>query len=377
MTVKPRTPSRERIARHKPIPRDSGMPMIARITLAVAVVALGAGVLYFGQGGLVTLATGVSSAFTGFVDKVTATPSPSASPFLELKTPSLDAPVEPYTNQTAVDITGSVPLQFLGQDGLLVRLYMQPKDGEASFVAEQPIADRASFVFAGIELVPGSQEFTATLATSDENESEPSATIAFVLDQAKPKITISSPKNNAIVNGRTATIKGKTQGRSTVIVRNARNSASATATAEPDGTFAIPIAIGAGTNAVTITATDPAGNEATAKLNLRKGSGKLTVNLRANRYQFSRRALPDPITLYVTVTDPNGKPVKSADVTFTLSVPGVETIVDEGRTDANGKASFKATIPKGATVGGGTIAALVDADELGTVTDRTAISIIR
>jgi hypothetical protein len=353
------------------------MPTIFRVGFALAVVGLGAVVLFAGQGGLTTLASGITSAFSGFVEKVTATPSPSPSPVLALTVPTLDVPEEPYTNAATVDITGSVPLQFLGQEGLTVRLYVTPKDGEPSFVADQPITDRASFVFAGIELAEGSQAFTATLATSDTNESDPSAAATFILDQAKPKITISSPKNNAIVNGRTATIKGKTQGRSTIIARNARNAATANTVAAAEGTFEFPIAIGAGTNAITITVTDPAGNDNEATLAIRKGSGKLSASLRANRYQFSRKDLPDPITLSVTVTNPDGRAVKDAKVTFTLSIPGLETIVSDGTTDADGRASFKSTIPKGAAVGGGTIAALVDAGDLGTTTDRTAITITK
>lgn len=375
--MKPRKPSRERIARHKPIPRDSGMPIIARVALAVAVVGLGGVVLFAGQGGLKTIVTGIGSAFTGFVDTVTATPSPSPSPQIALTVPSLVAPEEPYTNQPTVDITGSVPLQFLGQDGLLVRLYVTPKDGQPSYVVEQSVVDRASFVFAGIELVEGPQEFTATLATSDENESDPSAPISFILDQAKPKITISSPKDNAIVNGKTATLKGKTQGRSTLLAHNTRNGATASSTAAADGTFEFPIALGAGSNPITIAATDPAGNEGAATLTIRKGSGKLAAALKASRYQFSRKSLPDPITLTLTVTDPDGRPVKGADVTFTLSVPGLETIVSDGTTDGNGRATLKTTIPKGAATGTGPITALVDAGDLGTVTARHAITITK
>ncbi len=353
------------------------MPMIARVALALAVVGLGAIVLFAGQGGFKTVAASIGSAFTGFVDKVTATPSPSASPFLALTIPSLVAPEEPYTNQATVDITGTVPLQFLGQAGLLVRLYVTPKDGERAFVVEQSVVDRAAFVFAGVELVDGSQEFAATLATSDANESDPSAPITFVLDKAKPKITITSPKNKAIVNGKTATLKGKTQGRSTILARNTSNNATASTIAAADGTFEFPIALGAGTNAITIGATDPAGNEGEAALTLRKGSGKLAASLKANRYQFSRKTLPDPITMSVTVTDPNGRAVKGAAITFTLSVPGIETIVAEGTTDGNGRASYKTTIPKGSATGTGALTALVDAGELGTITARNAISITK
>ena len=54
------------------------------------------------------------------------------------------------------------------------------------------------------------------------------------------------------------------------------------------------------------------------------------------------------MTLSATVTDPDGQPLAGADVTFTLSMPGIPTVTIDGKTDANGKASFKTTIPKGA-----------------------------
>ena len=353
------------------------MPVAFRLAFAVGVVALGGVVLFAGQGGLATLASGVSSAFGGFVDKVTSTPSPSPSPVIELSVPTLDAPTEPYTNQATVDITGSVPLQFLGQEGLVVRLYVTPKEEKRKLATEQAVSDTATFLFAGVELVDGSQTFDVTLGSLTGGESEPSSEVTYVLDTAKPKITISSPKKNAIVNGTAATIKGKTQGRSTILARNARNGASANATAEPDGTFQLSIPMGAGSNNITITVTDPAGNESTAAITLRKGSGKLTATLRASDYEYSRKTLPDPITLTVAVTDPDGRSVKGARVTFTVTIPGIEPIVSTGKTDSEGKARFKTTIPKGAAIGTGSLTALVDAGDLGTVTARSAFRIVK
>jgi hypothetical protein len=353
------------------------MPMAFRLAFGVGVVALAGAVLFAGQGGLATLASGVSSAFSGFVDDVTSTPSPSPSPVIELSVPTLDPPTEPYTNQPTVDITGTIPLQFLGQEGLVVRLYVTPKDGEREPVTEQAVSDTASFTFAAVELVDGSQVFDATLGSTGGDESERSAEITYVLDTAKPKVTITAPKKNAVVNGAAATIKGKTQGRSTIIARNARNGASANATAEPDGAFQLSIPLGAGSNKITITVTDPAGNENSAEITLRKGSGKLSAALRANDYEFSRKTLPDPLTVTVTVTDPDGRAVKGATVTFTIAIPGLEPIVSNGKTNSEGKASFKTTIPKGAATGTGSLAALVDAGELGTVTARNAIRIVK
>ena len=75
-----------------------------------------------------------------------------------------------------------------------------------------------------------------------------------------------------------------------------------------------------------INATDPAGNESSAELTVRRGNGKMTVALEASDYTISRRALPQSIRLTATVTDPDGRPLAGADVTFTLSIPGIRTV---------------------------------------------------
>ena len=55
--VRPRAPQPSRVASHRPIARGRGMPIVLRIALALAVVALGAVVLYVGAGGLGGVAT--------------------------------------------------------------------------------------------------------------------------------------------------------------------------------------------------------------------------------------------------------------------------------------------------------------------------------
>ena len=77
--------------------------------------------------------------------------------------------------------------------------------------------------------------------------------------------------------------------------------------------------IGTGSNTIQITATDPAGNVNTANLTLRRGTGKLTAALTASIYQIRVSKLPEPVTLSVTVTDPDGRPLEGASVTFTLA----------------------------------------------------------
>ena len=151
----------------------------------------------------------------------------------------------------------------------------------------------------------GINDFTVTII-GPGGESDTSAVVRFVLDTAKPKVTITSPKNNAVINGKSVVIKGKVQARSTLIARNADNEQSISSTAEADGTFKLSLPLTNGTNHITINASDPAGNESTAALTVRRGNGKLTVALAASDYTISRRTLPQSIKLTASVTDPDG-----------------------------------------------------------------------
>ena len=50
-----------------PIRRSKGIPLAARLVLALAVVAIGAAVLYVGIGGVGSVAKAIGSTITGFV----------------------------------------------------------------------------------------------------------------------------------------------------------------------------------------------------------------------------------------------------------------------------------------------------------------------
>ena len=62
-------------------------------------------------------------------------------------------------------------------------------------------------------------------------------------------------------------------------------------------------------------------------------------------------------------------------MTFTLSIPGMPTVTPDGTTSANGTATFKTTIPKGADLGQGSATVLVSSDEFGSTQDYTVITI--
>ena len=132
-----------------------------------------------------------------------------------------------------------------------------------------------------------------------------------------------------------------------------------------DGTFSLTLAITTGVNRITIDGTDPAGNTNQANLIVKRGTGKLTVALSASSYQIRQSKLPEGIRLSAVVTDPDGRPLAGAAITFTLSIPGIQTVTQDATTSSTGKATFTTTIPKGADKGQGSATVLVSADSFG------------
>jgi Glucodextranase, domain B len=345
--------------------------------MALAVVALGAGVLYVAVGGLRTVAGGLGSTLTGFVHDVTATPTPAPTVLTVSDTPLLEAPAEPYTSSSKIDLVVTVPAAMVGSTDSRIRVYLQLKDQPQTLVSEVPIAETGAKNIIPMELEKGINDFLVSII-GPGGESDYSPIVRYVLDTSKPKITVTSPKDNAKVNRKSVEIKGKVQGRSTLIARNSDNDSSITATAEGDGTFTLKMGLKTGLNHITITATDPAGNVAEKAITIRRGTGKLSASISASDYRISRKSLPEGIRLVCSVTDPDGAALKGADVTITLSVPGISTITSDGTTNGNGRYAFETTIPKGGVdPGQGNATCLVTASGLGSTQDFTAITITK
>ena len=74
--LRPR-PSPYRVAQHKPVARGPGIPFIGRAVLALAVVALGAVVLYSATGQIGKIVAGVGGAVSSFLTNAGANPSPA------------------------------------------------------------------------------------------------------------------------------------------------------------------------------------------------------------------------------------------------------------------------------------------------------------
>jgi hypothetical protein len=373
--VKPRSPGPNRLASHRPIQRSNGLPIIVRIALAAAMAALGVAVLILAVGGLGKVAGGIGSTLSGFVSSVTSTPVPSLGALVPPDAPSIEQPAEPYTSEKTADLAVTVPAELRGKAAYRLKVYLTLPDQQPSAIQDAPVGDGPTTIIP-VELTKGVNDFTVAVL-GPGGESDKSLSVRYVYDASPPKMTVTSPKNNATVNGKAVTIKGKTQARTTLLARNDANGSTIAATAAADGTFSLSLALSSGVNKITITGTDPAGNVASTTINVRRGNGKLTVRLNASIYRIKRSHLPEPVTLTATVTDPDGKPLAGAVVTFTLSMPGIPTVSIDTKTSASGKATFRTTVPKGADVGQGSATVLVSTDALGSTQDFTVITITK
>jgi hypothetical protein len=371
--VRPRAPAPGRLSVRTPIRRSRGIPLVGRLALAVGIFAVGVGVVYLGAGGLGTVVGAVGSTFTDFIAGVTATPSPSPTPVITSEAPRIESPSEPYTNQESVDLVVTVPSSLAGNADHRLRVYLALKDQAPTPIQEASLAAGPTTIIP-VTLTKGINDFSVTLV-GPGGESESSPLVRWVLDVTEPPIQLNAPKDGAVINRRAVVLEGRTQGRTTLIVRNQATGESVSGTAANDGTFALALPITSGSNLIKVTATDPAGNVAGRELTVTRGSGKLRATLSASGYSISQARLPLPIMLTVLVDDPDGKPLEGARITFTLAIPGVRPVTSSATSDKNGRATFETTIPKGADRGAGSGAVLVQTDEFGKTTDETPITI--
>ncbi|MES2209278.1 MAG: Ig-like domain-containing protein [Chloroflexota bacterium] len=355
--------------------RRRGVPFAARMLLVVALVVLGGAVFMTAGGGVGVLVGALSTSVTGFIDRVTATAQPTATELVAADAPVIALPTEPYTNLPTADLQVTVPSAQVGNTAARLRIYLTLEGQAPAPISEVPMGSTIRMVVP-VELTQGRNDFHATIVEGGI-ESEPSPIVTFILDTDPPKIVLTSPKDGATVNRATATLTGTTQPRTTLLARNATNGTSISGQTGSDGAFALELPLENGTNAITITARDPAGNPGELALSVVRGSGALSSTLTASAYRISTSSLPVSIQLTVLVLDPDGAPLPGATITFTLTVPGIPPISKDAVSGGDGRATFTTTLPKDVTVGGGLATVLVATTQYGSTSAQKAITIVK
>jgi len=374
---RPRTPVTSRLSTPKRVARRRGLPLAIRLILGATVVLLGAVALTAAGGGLGRLAGIVGGSVDTFIDDLTATPSPSPTEAIVSDSPLIAGPAdgEPYTNVPNVDLVLTIPSDVVGADDTFVRVYVALPEQPPAPITQIPVG-ASNQLIVPVTLTEGGNNFTATLL-GPGGESEPSPLATWILDTVPPEIALASPANGATVNRQAVDLVGSTQPRSTLVARNEANSGSTTGIAGADGSFSMALPLQPGTNGISITATDPAGNSSTTVISVLRGSGVLSAALTSSTFRISIGSLPAAVELAVLVTDPDGRPLEGAAVTFTLSIPGIQVVTSDAVTAGDGRAVFRTTVPPGATPGSGLGTVLVTTPEFGTTSDRTVINVVQ
>ena len=269
----------------------------------------------------------------------------------------------------------TVPASLAGDPNHRIRVYLTLPDQTPTAIQETPLAATAKTIIP-VRLEKGINDFMVSIV-GPSGESDTSAVVRYVLDDVKPKVTITSPKNNVVVNGPAVVVIGKTQARTTLLARNDASGSSVAATTGSDGTFKLSLALSPGVNDIAITATDPAGNITETSLSVRRGTGKLEVKLTTSTSRIRRSSLPEPVTLRAKVTDPDGLPLAGANITFVLTPHGVGPVSINLRTSPDGTVSWTTTVSKSADIGDGLAVVMVSTSEFGPATDRKVIRIVK
>ena len=375
--IKVKAPDRRRVRQHRGLDaRRPRAPLVTRTLLAIGVALLAAGAFVIAMGGIGPMLSTLGAGFQGAVDRLVATPVPTEAALDPADTPRLAPPDQPSTNQDMIELEVTVPASAVGDATAKIRIYLALEGLEPAPVLDWPVGSTSQLIIP-FELTEGRNVISATLVRSDTSESEQSPIVVWILDLNPPKINIESPRDGDKIKTPDALIRGRTQAGSTLVARNAANSASISTVAGRDGSYEFQLPLVQGENEIEITATDPAGNQNSKKLTLVQGSTELRVNLRASMYTISVKDHPSSLQLIVVVLDPTGEPIADATAFFTLQIPGLAPISNELLTDADGRATFTTPLVGELEQGGGVATVLVTEGTYGEKTDRVTLSFVK
>lgn len=374
--VKIAAPDRRRVRQHRGIDaRRKRPPLATQAILAFSVVALAAVAFFVASGGIGPLLSALGSGFGTAFGHLTATHAPTATEFIPTDSPRIAAPAKPYTNVATTELTVSVPTEVVGDSHAKVRIYLALEGLQPAPVIDVPVGTTSRMTIP-FDLTPGRNDISATLFRGDE-ESDQSPIVTYFLDQEPPKITVSSPKNGAAIDTFEVTVKGSTQAGTSLVALNDGNGTSIASVAGKDGKFEFGMVLAPGTNQITITGTDPAGNVGESKLKILQGSKEMRVRLTASSYRISISKHPASIQLVVIVTDPSGNPLAGASAFFTLQIPGLGPISNSLTTGSDGSAVFTTPLVGKLAKGGGLGTVLVSSDLYGESTDRVTLTFVK
>jgi len=319
--------------RSRPSSRSTGGTITATLsTLITLVVIVGA--------------IGLAVVALPFITSIGANSSPTPPPAsLEPGRPTLTAPSEPITAAATTTVSGTLPQDLLDKSDAIIRIIVTRDDGSVITGAEVPMPKTAGFDITQIPLSTGANVIEAVVVVNGV-EGTRSSPITVVRDTSAPVLTITSPKPGDIMNGDAVSVTGKTDKDIDVQVRNETTGTIASGRTTAKGQFAIDIALRNGTNVLTITAIDAAGNQTSTSVEIstRASVGRVSIILNPGTIILSKKPIAFRIT--ASATDSTGAPAANVQVCMYVTADGAPPSSSVCATsDVNGRAYWDYTFP--------------------------------
>ena len=254
---------------------------------------------------------------TSIGDNGSPTPPPAS---VEPGRPTLSDPGQPITAAATITVSGTLPQDLLEKGGAIIRIVITREDGSVITGAEIVMPKTAGFDVAKVPLSAGSNVIEAVVVVNGA-EGTRSTPITVVRDTSPPALTISAPKPGAIMNGDSVTVTGKTDKDIDVQVRNETTGTIEGGRSTTKGAFSVGITLRDGTNVLTITATDGAGNQTTKSVEISTSAsvGRISIILNPGTIILSKKPIQFRVT--ATATDSTGAPAANVRVCMYVTAP--------------------------------------------------------
>lgn len=270
------------------------------------------------------------------------TPPPAS---LEPGRPTLSAPSDPITAAATTTVIGTLPQDLLNQGDALIRIIITRDDGSVITGAEIKMPKTPGFTITQIPLAAGTNVIVAAVVVNGV-EGTHSAPITVIRDTVAPALTVTAPTPGEIMNGDLVTVTGKTDKDIDVQVRNETTSTIVNGRSTAKGLFSIDTMLRNGTNVLTIIATDGAGNQTTASVEISTSAsvGRVTIVLNPGTIILSTKPIAFRIT--ATATDSTGTPAANVQVCMYVMADGAPPSSSVCVTsDVNGRAAWNYLFP--------------------------------
>ena len=291
-------------------------------------------------------AIGLAIVMLPIITSIGGTSSPTPPPAsMEPGRPTLTEPSDPITAAATITVSGTLPQDLLGKSDAIIRIIITHDDGSVIIGAEITMPKTAGFDVAKIPLSAGTNIIEAVVVINGVEGSH-SAPITVVRDTSAPSLTVTTPTPGEIMNGDSVTVTGKTDKDIDVQVRNETTGTIEGGRSTTKGAFSISITLRDGTNVLTITATDGAGNQTSTSVEISTSAsvGRISIILNPGTIILSKKPIAFRIT--ATATDSTGAPAANVRVCMYVTAPNANPSSPVCATsDVNGRAAWDYLFP--------------------------------